>query len=163
MAHTTDTVLTIADPLDELEDYLNLSKSAHISLDDLMSESIVERKSREDVKAARALLAGSTKLSLEERNAIQQSVRSFELKREWIPQASVVMFARQQCQSCGDFHKTFLGFFQRQTHKHTKIDRWIASTRPTDTFLSRESKYQDSHCELCENCAEVMGFDVEEA
>ena len=162
MSHTTDTALTVADPLDELEDYLNLSKTSDISLDDLMAESMAERRTADSVKAARALLAGSTKLGAGEREAIQASIRSFELKREWIPQAAVVMFARQQCQGCGDFHKTFLGFFQRQTHKHTKVDRWIASTKPTENSLARESKYQDSHCELCEACAELMGFEVEE-
>jgi len=163
MLHSTQTPTTTPDPLDELEDYLSQSKSSSISLDDLLCESLAERKTTESVKAARQLLAGSTKLSSDEREAIQQSVRSWEVKREWLPQASVVMFSRQQCQGCGEFHKTFLGFFQRQTHKHTKVDRWIASTKPTDTSLARESKYQDSHCELCEDCAELMGYDVEES
>ena len=136
--------------------------SAHISLDDLFAESLASLQEKADTKAARALLSNGTKLSTAERDAIQDSVRNFELKREWVAQAHVVMFSRQCCKSCGEFHSTFLGFFQRQVHKTSKVERWVASTRPTETTLPRESKYQDEMAEMCQECAFNIGFDVEE-
>jgi len=152
-------------PLDILEDLnadLALTMAKDSILEDLLTESMVDKRRADDVKAARFTLSKGG-LPQADRDHIQATVRSWEAKREWQPQAAVVMFARQQCQSCGQFHTQFLGYFQRQTHRTTKADRWIASIKPQDTLLLRESKYQDSHAEICEDCAEHLGFDVEES
>lgn len=146
---------------------VDLSDPSEMSLDDLFAESMAEAKAVEEVKKARKAVTytGKDALTAEARNSLQMTIRSWEARREWKPAASVVMFSRQQCQSCGQFHTQFVGFFQRQEHRSLgTADRWIPSVRPqTWDKLPRESKYQDSHTELCEDCAEKLGFEVEES
>lgn len=152
-------------PLDVLEDLsadLALTSASSFSLDDLLAESMAEKRKADDVKVARVSVAKGG-LSQADKDALTASIRSWEAKREWLPQAAVVMFARQQCLGCGQFHTQFLGWFQRQQHRTSKIERWIPSIKPHDDKLLRESKYQDSHAEMCEDCAEHLGFDVEES
>jgi hypothetical protein len=151
-------------PIDLLEDLnadLALTMAKDTSLDDLLAESMAEKRKADDVKAARFSVA-NCKMPQAERDALTASIRSWEAKREWLPQAAVVMFTRQQCLGCGQFHTQFLGWFQRQKHRTSQIDRWIPSIKPHDDKLLRESKYQDSHAEMCQDCAEHLGFDVEE-
>lgn len=131
-------------------------------LDALLAESMLSAKEVTDTKAARQLLAKGG-LPTAERDAIAASVRAFERRREWNPAASVVTFSRQKCKCCGNFSTQFIGYFERQVHRHTGIDRWVDSHAPVDASLPRESKYMDSLAESCENCAELAGYDVEEA
>lgn len=152
-------------PLDLLEDLnsdLALTSSSSLSLDDLLAESMAEKTAADNVRAARQVVAKGG-LSAQEKEAMTASIRSWEARREWNPAAAVVIFSRQQCTCCGEFSCQFMGFFQRQQHRQTRVDRWIASVMPRDEKLPRESKYQDSQVELCENCAEHLGFDVEES
>ena len=152
-------------PLDILEDLnadLALTSGSDFSLDDLLAESMADKRKADEVKGARVAVAKGG-LSQADKDALTASIRSWEAKREWHPQASVVMFARQQCLGCGQFHTQFLGWFQRQKHRTSQIERWIPSIKPHDDKLARESKYQDSHAEVCEDCAEHLGFEVEEA
>jgi hypothetical protein len=131
-----------------------------ISLDNLLAESLQEASTANEVKAARQVLAKGG-LAAAERDAIASTVRSWEARREWIPRAAVAMFTRQCCRSCEGFSTQFAGWFQRQQHRESQIDRWIPHIRPVDGNLPREAKYQDSFAEICENCAEHLGFDVE--
>ena len=133
----------------------------YINLDDLLTESLQEASERNTAREGRKALAEG-RVSPEERAQVSRIVRTWEEKREWTPAAAVVMFSRQMCAGCGSFHKHFLGFFQRQTHRASRVDRWIPHTKPTDTVLPREAKYQDSVVECCEDCAEALGFEVEE-
>ena len=135
-----------------------------ISLDDLMAESLTEKAASDSARAARNVLSRGG-MSTAEKEAITAGLRAWEAKREWLPAAAVVMFTRQQCQCCMETTTQYVGAFQRQVHRHSKADRWIASALPQagDRKLPREAKYQDSHTELCENCAEALGFDVEES
>ncbi len=152
-------------PLDVLEDHssdLAITSAKDTSLDDLLAESMADKRRADVVKASRFALSKGG-LPSADREVIQAQVRSWEAKREWVPKASVVMFARQQCLGCGAFHTQFIGYFQRQTHRSTQADRWIASIKPQDEKLLRESKYQDSHAEMCQDCAELAGFEVEES
>jgi len=151
-------------PLDLLEDLnadLALTAVGDMSLDALLAESMADKVRNETVKASRFALSKGG-MPAADTAFIQAHVRSWEAKREWLPQAAVVMFARQQCTGCGQFHTQFLGYYQRQSHRTTKADRWVASVKPQDDLLLRESKYQDSVAEICEDCAEHAGFDVEE-
>jgi len=151
-------------PLDSLEDLssdLAITAANDFSLDDLLAESMTEKRKADEVKAGRVAIAKGG-ISKADSDAIQASIRSWEAKREWIPKAAVVMFSRQQCLSCGSYHTQFLGWYQRQQHRSSSIQRWIASIKPTDSKLLRESKYKDSHTEMCEDCAEAIGFEVEE-
>lgn len=134
--------------------------SPAISLDSLLAESMAERRTAEEVKAARQVLAKGG-LPASERDAIAKTVRQWEDRREWRPTAAVVMFTRQCCRACGSYSTQFVGWFQRQTHRESHIDRWVPHIRPVDNGLPREAKYQDSYSEICENCAEHLGFDVE--
>ena len=141
--------------------------TASMSLDDLFAESMAEARASESIRAARKAVAGERGaaggISTEEKRQLQAAIRSWEVRREWQPAAAVVMFARQQCKGCGEFHTQFLGYFQRQVHRNTKIDRWIPSIKPqSNDMLLREAKYQDSHSEMCEACADLAGFAVEE-
>ena len=152
-------------PIDLLEDLnadLALTAAKDFSLDDLLAESMADKRRADEVKIARISVAKGG-LPQADRDALTASIRSWEAKREWLPRAAVVMFARQQCQGCGQFHTQFLGWFQRQQHRTSKVERWIPSIKPQDEKLLRESKYQDSHSEMCEDCAEALGFDVEES
>lgn len=137
------------------------SASSDSMLDDLLAESLAERKSHEEVKAGRAMLARGG-LGAADTAAINNAVRDWESKREWHPKAAVVMFSRQKCLGCGQFHTQFLGFYERQRHRSSSLDRWIKHFRPVTDQLPRESKYQDSYAEMCEDCAEHLGFEVEE-
>lgn len=151
-------------PLDILEDLnadLALTASNDFSLDDLLAESMAEKRKSDEVKVARLSIAKGG-LPQADRDALTESIRSWEARREWRPQAAVVMFSRQLCSGCGQYHTQFLGWFQRQTHRSSNIDRWIPSIKPHDDKLLRESKYQDSYAETCEDCAEHLGFEVEE-
>lgn len=151
-------------PIDLLEDLnadLALTSAKDTSLDDLLAESMADKRKSDAVKASRFALSKGG-MPAADRDAIQAHVRSWEAKREWLPQAAVVMFARQRCNSCGHFHTHFLGYFERQTHRTTKAERWIPGLKPQDDKLLRESKYQDTQAEMCEDCAEVAGFEVEE-
>lgn len=145
--------VAIPSPLSELSDT--------ISLDNLLAESMAERTAAEDVKVARQVLAKGG-LAAAEAAAIAAQVRSWEARREWKPAAAVAMFNRQRCRCCDSYHTQFSGWFQRQTHRDSRADRWINHIKPVDDGLPRETKYQDSWAEVCENCVEHIGFDVEE-
>lgn len=132
-----------------------------ISLDNLLAESMQEAAAAAEVKAARQVLAKGG-LAAAEAEAIAAQVRSWEARREWKPAAAVVMFTRQRCRCCDNYSTQFAGWFQRQVHRDTKADRWIKHIPPMDDALPRESKYQDSWADLCEACAEHIGFEIEE-
>lgn len=136
-------------------------QSDTISLDNLLAESLLEREAADHVKAGRAVIARGG-LPAAEAAAIAAQVRSWEARREWRPLAAVAMFSRQRCRCCGTYSTQFMGWFQRQTHRDSGIDRWISHIRPVDDSLPWEAKYQDSWAEICEACAEHIGFEVEE-
>lgn len=132
-----------------------------ISLDSLLSESLTASKEALEAKAARVILSKGG-LPAADRAAVSQSLRDFEARREWLPQAYVAMFNRQRCSCCNSFQTQFAGFFQRQKHRTSNFnERWIPFMKPVDDNLPREAKYNDSVAELCEDCAEHLGFDVE--
>ena len=135
--------------------------SAAISLDNLLTESMAEAKIKTQVRAAREVLSRGT-ASGEDAEALNRVVKEWEAKREWNPAAAVVMFTRQQCSGCGYYYVQFQGYFQRQTHKQQPgVQRWVPAEKPVDYRLPREAKYRDSIVEMCEDCAEAAGFEVE--
>lgn len=140
---------------------LPTSGGSDFDLDALLAESMTDAKAAADTKVARQILAKGG-LPTAERDAIAASVRAFELRREWNPAAAVVMFSRQKCKGCGGFSTQFTGYYQRQTHRHTGISRWVPHIPPTDEKLPREAKYVDTLAESCTTCAWNAGFDVEE-
>jgi hypothetical protein len=137
-------------------------------LDGLLAESMAERSLAELVKENRKRLAGGKVLDSAERAAIQQQIRDWEARREWQPVADIVMFSRQMCQNCGAYHHNFLGYYQQQQHRTSKIERWIKSTKPVieglgkEIPLPRDSKYEDSIVDLCHKCGDQLGWLLEE-
>jgi hypothetical protein len=137
-------------------------------LDNLLAESMAARSEAELVKENRRRLAQGKVSSSEERAAIQEQIRQWEARREWTPVADVVMFSRQQCQCCGSFSHHFLGYYQEQESRTSKVKRWIKSFKPTITEigseipLPRESKYEDSNVDICHKCGDLAGWSLEE-
>lgn len=147
------------DPLDAL---MAESLPAHesISLDDLLADSMQQKKDAEAVKLARSLLAKGG-VPAESRKRMEEQIRSHEMKVQWTAKAAVAMFDRQWCAECGLCHIHFLGFFQRQEHKTSKIARWLKSPKEQMGALPKETKYEDTEVETCEECALLAGYPID--
>jgi hypothetical protein len=137
------------------------SSSNNFDLDSLLDESIKLRAEAGNIKGAREALAKGG-MSAAERDAVQATVRAWELRREWTPVASTLLFSRQMCQTCKSFHTHTLGYFQKQQHRTTGIMRWIAAIKPIDKSLPREAKYEDSLVAICHECADLEDWELEE-
>lgn len=152
------------DPLDSLLSEsmgTGLSAPEEFSLEGLLKESLQSKRDAESVKTARALLARGG-VDPESRKNMTDSIRAWEVKREWTAVASVAMFHRQFCGECDLYHVTFAGYYQRQEHRTTKIQRWVQATKDLRSVpLPKECKYEDSICELCEECAGKAGYPIE--
>lgn len=149
------------DPLDALLSDGTDGSEDNFSLEGLLKESLQAKRDAESVKVARALLAKGG-IDPESRKSMTESIRSWEVKREWLAVASVAMFYRQFCAQCDLYHVTFAGYYQRQEHRTTKVQRWVQATKDLRTVpLPKECKYEDSICELCEDCAGKAGYPIE--
>lgn len=143
-------------------------------LDDLLQESLQAKQAileeaqqvkrdADSIKAARQILL-RTGVDTATRKHLQDTIRSWEIRKEWTAEASVIVFARQKCECCGSFSSQFQGYAQRQRHRTTHVMRWIEAPKPHgDVLLQRESKYLDSLVEICQECAEFSGWEVEES
>lgn len=151
------------DSLDSLDQLLAESKPKRplFDLDDLLADSMQQRKDADAVKLSRSLLSKSG-LDPEARKRMEAQVREHEMKVQWSAVAAVGMFSRQWCAECGLCHIQFIGYFQRQTHKTSKIVRWLKSTKQQMDGLPKEAKYEDHEVETCEECAGAAGYPIEE-
>lgn len=152
------------DQSDSLDNLLAESMAgAAFSLDDLLAESMKAKKDEMDVRASRALVAKGG-VDPEARKAMEASIRAWELKREWTAEADVAMFSRQFCEQCDCYHVQFLGFFQRQSHRQSKVARWVKAgelPKPAKK-LPKEVKYEDELVANCEDCAKLAGYPIED-
>lgn len=145
----------------DLDDLLK-SSMEEFSLDDLLKESLAQKRDEASVKAARSIVAKGG-IDPEARKSMEASIRSWEMKREWNAEADVAMYQRQFCQKCDNYHVTFLGLFQRQSHRTSKVARWVpAGTVPAVKGLQKEAKYEDAMALMCEDCARDAGYPVED-
>lgn len=121
-------------------------------LDKLLRESLHAGEEAKRVKAARRALAegGITKA---EREANAALVQAWELKREWTPIAYTIMFNTQQCSHCGSEHRHFVGIFQQQEHKTSKIARWVPTGAHTHD-LPKNRKENIENVGVCCGCAQ---------
>lgn len=134
--------------------------STSTDLNDLLAESLTESRNKLQVRAARDAIAQGT-VKGEDAAALNATVRAWEAKREWHTRADVAMFSRLQCRCCDNLYTQFRGFFHRQVHRSSDVERWVPSERPLPTSgLPKEVKYQDGFMELCEDCAQEAGYDV---
>jgi hypothetical protein len=126
-------------------------------LESLLQESLSTIKDRAFVKEGRKKLAQG-KYNTAEKAEIDAKIKEWELAREWKPAANVAMFNTQSCR-CGSRHAIFSGWFQRQHHRKSNIDRWV---RPeADPIPSLPNERQDlelSPTTICASCAPAQGF-----
>lgn len=146
------------DTFSDLEELLDVPETADDSfgeLDDLLEESLQYASDSEKLKEARKKLSKHNYANSAERMAIEEKVAAWELQRVWIPTASVIYFTVQHCNHCRSEHHHFTGYFQRQRHKVSSIDRWIASDRSQITAtptLPKEVKEVVESVPTCVKC-----------
>lgn len=131
----------------ELDDMFDLNK--------LLNESLSAKSDQQKVKAARRKLASGA-AEAEEREALAELVRSWELRREWKPVANTIMFEVQHCTHCGTEHKHLVGFFQQQEHRTSKISRWLKAAE--DVALPKNQKENTSYIAICAECCAAAGW-----
>jgi hypothetical protein len=155
LAKTTDAAVA------ELEELLRPTTAHKVagefSLDDLLTESLDAINESAAVKAGRKKLR-DTRTTSKERAEIEARIKEWELAREWKPAATVAMFHQQLCVHCFSNNRTFDGLFQRQVHRHSKINRWVRQAEVFDSGLDKEHKLHTSSVEVCEGCLEEQGF-----
>lgn len=135
---------------------------AHLSLEDLLAESMEAAHERTAMKDLRKNLAEGG-VEFEERRKSESLLRSWEAKREWTRTHDNITFNRCRCKGCGNFSTQFMGYFETQVHRSNPgIKRWIAVQRPVGD-LPKEARYLDHNVPTCENCAEFAGYPVEES
>ena len=118
------------------------------TLDDLLGEAMSIRTEAEEARVLRkALYSGM--IPKEEKAATEAKIRQWELKREWVPAADVVMFTVQTCKHCGTSHSHFQGYFVRQQHKESNVSRWLAGPKPHgSSLLLKERKNEVETVEM---------------
>lgn len=146
--------------IDPLEQLLAESK-AEFSLDDLLAESMEQKKKAEAAKEARQRLAKGN-IDKKTRALLQAQVDEHEMKVMWTVQAGVALIHRQWCDNCDCCHNQFRGYFQRQKHRQSKIDRWVKTEKQNLDGLPKEVKYEDEIVESCEECAALEGFPIDD-
>lgn len=168
--HMFDDLEDLLDPSDaeelpQVQLHVQVVKAAkeEFSLDDLLNESMAQKKEADAIADIRKVLSKTQGMIAGTRAALERTVRAWEAKREWHMKATVAMFSRQFCDNCDYCHLHFLGFYQRQTHRHSKADRWVQMEKgaPVNPAFPKESKYKDSIAEMCEECAMEAGFPIE--
>lgn len=146
--------------LDELDEIFGATSGPEdFDLDALLAESVAAKAEADQTKVNRKLLTSKhLKLSAAERAKLQEQVRQTELRTEWTAQASVAIFHIQQCSYCGARHTHFAGLFQRQAHRHSRIDRWVKSNPMQNEGLPKEQKEDVHYSEMCGCCGPEFGF-----
>ena len=127
-------------------------------LDALLADSLAAKAEAAKGKAIRKTLA-TTQLNSAERAELSEKLALWETKREWTPKANVLVLATQQCLSCGSLHTHIVGTFQRQSHRHSKIDRWIKpEVSASSNDLPKETKEEVTQVAMCFDCKEQFGW-----
>lgn len=137
------------------------TKGGFLDLDDLLADSMKQKKEAEAAKLARSLLSKGG-MEPEARTLMEAQVREHEMRVQWNALAGVAMFSRQWCKECGLVHVQFSGFFSRQKHRTSKIDRWLKSSQEQISGLPKEVKYEDVEVPMCEECAGLAGFPIDQ-
>jgi hypothetical protein len=151
--HTATPAADLSSDLDVLEDLLTPAAADDFSdLNALLNESVAARHEAQLVKDKRRLLANN-KIPAEERLGVEALIRSWEIRKEWIAVASTQMFSQQTCTACGGVHHHFLGLYQKQVSKVSKVFRWIKSDEVANKDLPTEAKLEESFAPVCADCS----------
>jgi len=143
--------------LDEIEDIpVRKLNDDFAELDALLAGAMTAKADALKVKDARRRLANGH-FPKEERSSVEAMITAWELKKEWLPAASVQMFSAQTCSNCGEVHYHFEGVYQRQIHKvsHT-ISRWIKSDVVANKGLPEEAKCEEFFAPVCACCSSAF-------
>lgn len=124
-------------------------------LNALLFESLNAKKDALRVREARKTLANGG-MSPADRDATAAMVKEWELKREWTPRSNTMILDVQHCTNCGKKHSHFLGLFQGQEHKTSKITRWVSAAPVVG--LPKVLKEQVNHVAICIGCAPAQGW-----
>ena len=126
-------------------------------LESLLQESLSTIKDRAFVKEGRKKLAQG-KYNTAEKAAIDAKIKEWEMAREWKPAANVAMFNTQSCR-CGSRHAVFSGWFQRQHHRKSSIDRWVRpEAEPLSSLPNERQDLELAQTTICATCAPAQGF-----
>lgn len=98
-------------------------------------------------------------VSPEVKRAIDAKVLEWENRREWAPEAAVAFFDAQRCTFCNSLTSVFKGILQRQSHRQTKVDRWVRVDAGMNNLLPKETKVMQELTDICSQCAVAHGFD----
>jgi hypothetical protein len=133
------------------------------NLNSLLAESLAQVEESRQVRATRkALHENRQNLTVEQKQALRLQIALHELKHEWTAEAEVVSFRIQECSCCRSQSSIFEGFFQRQSHRSSKISRWVAQTNaPLDgSTLQREVKLEREEVPVCIACIQNLGYSL---
>lgn len=135
-----------------------LADSDFSELDDLLSESLTAIAETAAIKSARKRIQDH-RLSGAELEEVQSTIKRWELSREWLPSANVAMFEAQVCTCCGSSSLHFKGYFQRQTGRISKAERWVAvDSDKQSPNLPKERKIMETSSPTCPACASLAGY-----
>jgi hypothetical protein len=145
----------------ELDDLLNPTilnapgSESGFDLNKLLCDSLRAKDDAKRVTEARKRLAAGG-LDTAERDATRALVAKWEIEREWNATSNTMMLEVQHCAHCGSQHKHFVGLFQQQEHKTSKISRWVKAS--LDPKLGKNVKENVSHTGICATCAPLQGW-----
>jgi hypothetical protein len=145
----------------DLPDAAESGVPVEFSLDSLLAESMEAISKEQGMRAARKRLARGD-VGEVDRLAIEATLKKWDMERVWLAQASVVLFAVQQCHNCGASHRHFVGYFERQSHRTSKIMRWqrVEYSSVVMSGLPRESKEETEQVALCYDCSQSLGWEA---
>ena len=124
-------------------------------LDALLQESVADRFAAQSIKDQRKLLAEG-KIPGAERLGVEALIRSWDIRKEWLPVASTQLFSQQTCTACGGVHHHFIGLYQKQVSKVSKVFRWIKSDSVANKELPEEAKLEESFAPVCADCSSAF-------
>ena len=129
-------------------------------LDSLLADSMTNISKKAEVTRARKALHRGNVIG-EERAKLQAIVAKWELEKEWNVVGADALFEVQQCK-CGNVQHHFLGFFQKQEHRTSKITRWLAAVDGVRTLedLTKGIKEELFEVPVCIKCAVKQGWGV---
>lgn len=144
---------------DDLESLLQPVDSMFSDLDNLLNDALQLAGGKAKARAFRQRLANGL-YTAAEKAEMEAYVRKWDIQREWQPQADTVMFDTEVCTHCGHSHSHFVGYFERQRHRETAIDRWLSSTEPTarGSKLPKERKVEIRQVPVCIECCSEGGY-----
>jgi hypothetical protein len=129
-------------------------------LDDLLADSMQQVAGKIKLKVDRKRLL-DTRVMGTERQEIEESIKRWELAREWVAVANVAMFNTQYWSHCASIHNTFSGLFQRQLHRTSKVNRWQAVVAQ-EIGLKYETMHTEAEVAICAECVGEQGFAPEQ-